>query len=43
MTRILILSMVSLSALFAGNLQSKEQQDMTTGRQSQNEPQTRVC
>ena len=43
MTRILILSMVSLSALlFAGNLQSKEEQEMTTGRQPQNEPQTRA-
>lgn len=39
MTKILILSMVSLSTLlFAGKPQSKEQADMATGRHSQTKP-----
>ena len=43
MTRILVLSIVSLSTLlFAWNQQSKEPRDITTGRQSQTEPRTRA-
>jgi hypothetical protein len=42
-TKILILSAISLGALlFAGNLQSKEQPDMTASRQSESRPSTRA-